>query len=225
MSMTSSSEIGRGIGKSPEFAHHVKEYLESGEAQKALEICLEGTAEFPWYGTGALILGQCYDALGRTVEALLAYRRALKAVPDNPVVQSLLKSAEEREQQAFDAYAESQARLLKTKKDSTTFESYVSEGGEESESSVEFLVRQLQGAKRIVPPEPGLQATEDLALPAEGSTTRIVTATLAEIYANQGQYQEAIKAYRTLCEQRPEEAHRYEKRLADLEELAKTQKS
>lgn len=223
--MSPSSETGRTVGKSPEFAHFAKEYLESGQVQKALEICLEGTAEFPWYGTGALVLGQCYDTLGRTVEAMLAYRRALKAVPDSSVVQSLLKSAEEREQQAFEAYAENQARLLKAKKESTTFESYVSEGGEESESSMEFLVRQLQGAKRIVPPGPEAQAGEEQAPPSESPATRIVTATLAEIYANQGQYREAIRAYRALCEQRPEEAHRYEKRLADLEELAKTQKS
>jgi len=222
--MTPSSDIGQSIGKSPEFARHAKEYLESGEVQKALELCLEGTAEFPWYGTGALVLGQCYDALGRTVEAMLAYRRALKAVPDNPVVQSLLKSAEDREQQAFEAYAESQARLLKAKKESASFESYVSEGGEESESSVEVLLRQLQGAKRIVPPGPEAQPGEEPAPASDAPTTRIVTATLAEIYANQGQYREAIKAYRTLCEQRPEEAHRYEKRLADLEELVKMQK-
>jgi predicted Zn-dependent protease len=223
--MTSSSEVGQSVGKSPEFARYGKEYLEDGQAQKALEICLEGTAEFPWYGTGALVLGKCYDALGRTVEAMLAYRRAMKAVPDNPVVQALLKDAEEREQRAFEAYAENQARLLKAKKESTTFESYVSEGGEESESSVEFLLRQLQGAKRIVPPGPEATATEEQTPPSEAPATRIVTATLAEIYANQGQYREAIKAYRTLCEQRPEEAHRYEKRLADLEELAKMQKS
>jgi tetratricopeptide (TPR) repeat protein len=223
--MSSSSEGGQSIGKSPEFARHAKEYLESGQAQRALEICLEGTAEFPWYGTGALMLGKCYDVLGRTVEAMLAYRRTLKAVPDNPMVQALLKNAEEREQEAFEAYAESQARVLKAKKESTTFESYISEGGEESESSVEFLLRQLQGAKRIVPPAPDAQATEEQPPPLEAPTTRIVTATLAEIYANQGQYREAIKAYRTLLEQRPEEAHRYEKRLADLEELAKMQKN
>ncbi|MBP1648349.1 MAG: hypothetical protein H6Q30_1794 [Bacteroidetes bacterium] len=223
--MTPSSEAGQNVGKSPEFARHAKEYLEIGQPQKALEVCLEGTAEYPWYGTGALMLGRCYDTLGRTVEAMLAYRRALKAVPDNPVVQALLKDAEEREQRAFEAYAENQARLLKAKKESATFESYVSEGGEQSESSVEFLLRQLQGAKRIVPPGPEMQAAEEQFPPSEPPTTRIVTATLAEIYANQGQYKEAIKAYRTLCEQRPDEAHRYEKRLADLEELARMPKS
>jgi tetratricopeptide (TPR) repeat protein len=218
-------DAGPSVGKSPLFAHQAKEYLESGQVQQALEICLEGTAEFPWYGTGALMLGRCYDALGRTVEAMLAYRRALKAVPDNPLVQALVKDAEEREQKAFEAYAENQARLLKARKESTTFESYISESTAESESSVEFLLRQLQGAKKIVPPTPDAPGGEEYVAPSEGPTTRIVTATLAEIYANQGQYREAIKAYRTLLELRPEEAARYEKRLADLEELAKMQKS
>lgn len=221
-----STEAGQGIGKSPEFAHHAKASLEQGQVQQALEICLEGTAEFPWYGTGALMLGKCYDALGRTVEAMLAYRRALKAVPDNPLVQALVKDAEAREQKAFEAYAESQARLLRARKESTTFESYISESSGESESSVEFLLRQLQGAKKIVPLAPdGAGGEEHPVASSEAPATRIVTATLAEIYANQGQYREAIKAYRTLCAQRPEEAARYEKRLADLEELAKLQKS
>jgi tetratricopeptide (TPR) repeat protein len=223
--MTPSSETGQSLGKSPEFARHAKKFLDGGQVQQALEICLEGTAEFPWYGTGALILGQCYDALGRTVEAMLAYRRALKAVPDNPVVQALLRSAEEREQQAFEAYAENQARALKAKKETATFESYVSEGNQAGGSSVEYLVRQLQGAKRITPVTSDNHSSDDQPPPPDPPTTRIVTATLAEIYANQGQYREAIKAYRTLCEQRPEEAHRYEKRLADLEELVKMQKS
>jgi cytochrome c-type biogenesis protein CcmH/NrfG len=46
-----------------------------------------------------------------------------------------------------------------------------------------------------------------------------VTATLAEIYASQGEYNEAIEAYRTLAAQRPGSAERYQKRLAELEEL------
>jgi tetratricopeptide (TPR) repeat protein len=219
-------EAAQSIRKSPEFAHHAKEFLDKGEPEKALEICLEGTTEFPWYGTGALLLGKCYDALGRTVEAMLAYRRALKAVPDNPLVQALLRSAEEREQKAFEAYAQDQTLQLKAKKESTTFESYVSERGEPAESSVEFLLRQLQGAKRIGPPVPEPPGNDEpIVQPEPSSPSRIVTATLAEIYADQGQYREAIKAYRALLEQRPEEAQRYEKRLADLEELARMQKS
>jgi cytochrome c-type biogenesis protein CcmH/NrfG len=48
-----------------------------------------------------------------------------------------------------------------------------------------------------------------------------VTATLAEIYASQGEYDEAIEAYRTLAVQRPGSAERYQKRLGELEDLKK----
>jgi predicted Zn-dependent protease len=52
---------------------------------------------------------------------------------------------------------------------------------------------------------------------------KIVTATLAEIYANQGEYQAAIAAYMRLREQHPEEAGRYDRRIAQLEESARMQ--
>jgi tetratricopeptide (TPR) repeat protein len=54
---------------------------------------------------------------------------------------------------------------------------------------------------------------------AEESSGRFVTATLAEIYASQGEYHEAIEAYKKLAERRPGSAERYQKRLVELEEL------
>jgi hypothetical protein len=46
-----------------------------------------------------------------------------------------------------------------------------------------------------------------------------VTPTLAEIYAKQGWYDDAIKAYKTLALNKPEEREKYEQRIAELEEL------
>ncbi len=53
--------------------------------------------------------------------------------------------------------------------------------------------------------------------------TGFVTPTLAEIYAKQGWYDDAIKAYRTLAINKPAEKEKYEKRIAELEELKKQQ--
>jgi len=47
----------------------------------------------------------------------------------------------------------------------------------------------------------------------------IVSPTLAEIYASQGRYREAIEAYNRLAQQRPADAGRYRERLAELEKL------
>ncbi|MEX1277274.1 MAG: hypothetical protein WEE20_15155, partial [Bacteroidota bacterium] len=46
-----------------------------------------------------------------------------------------------------------------------------------------------------------------------------VTPTLAEIYAKQGWYDDAIKAYKTLAANKPAERESYERRIAELEEL------
>ena len=48
-----------------------------------------------------------------------------------------------------------------------------------------------------------------------------VTPTLAEIYAKQGWFDDAIKAYKTLARNKPAEKEKYEKRIAELEELKK----
>jgi pentatricopeptide repeat protein len=50
-----------------------------------------------------------------------------------------------------------------------------------------------------------------------------VTATLAEIYASQGEYREALEAYKRLREQNPADAPLYERRIAELTELARVQ--
>ena len=57
------------------------------------------------------------------------------------------------------------------------------------------------------------------------SPSKIVTATLAEIYATQGEYKEAIEAYKKLVSQRPIEAERYVKRITQLEELSRLQQA
>jgi tetratricopeptide (TPR) repeat protein len=47
----------------------------------------------------------------------------------------------------------------------------------------------------------------------------IVTSTLAEIYASQGAYQEAIRTYTLLARRRPQEREHFERRIRELEEI------
>jgi tetratricopeptide (TPR) repeat protein len=210
---------------SPSFARLASYYLQEGNIQQAVDLCVEGLKLYPAYATGHLVLGKCYEAMGRHIEAMLAYRRVAKALPDNPVVQALLKTVEAHEQDAFKAFAEDRTRKLKDRKDSITVEQYTAEEATEKESTVDFLLKRLQDVKRSTPrPEPEERRQEEPpAAPPSGP--KIVTATLAEIYANQGEYREAIEAYRKLLGQRPVDAERYAKRIAQLEELSKVQQA
>ncbi|MGA9115360.1 MAG: tetratricopeptide repeat protein [Bacteroidota bacterium] len=197
---------------SPVFARLAWYYLQEGRAEKAMDLCLEGLRTFPRYATARLVLGKAYEAQGRHVEALLEYRKAQAAFPDNPAVADLLARTERREQEAFRAFAEERARKLKERRGTMTMEQYAAQDAA-APGTVDFLLERLRTGS--VPPAGDVPPSEPPPAP------RIVTATLAEIYASQGQYAEAVRAYRRLLEEHPGDADRFEKRIAELEEKRK----
>ncbi len=209
--------------KSPLFARLASYYLKEGQIQKAVDVCMEGLKHYPNYATAHLVLGKCYEAMGRNIEAILEYGRAAKTMPDNPTVLGLLKHVELREQESFRVFSEERTSKLKERKDTIPFETYVEERHEQKESTAEFLLRRLQDVRKNAPQSaPRHQPVEEPQTNAV-APSKIVTATLAEIYATQGEYKEAIEAYRKLVSQRPIEAERYVKRIAQLEELSRSQ--
>lgn len=208
-----------GKANSPSFARLASYFLLEGQAQKGVDLCIEGLKHHPQYATARLVLGKCYDALGRNIEAMLEYRQALRAMPDNLTVQGLLRSAEQREQESFRNFAEERARTLGEQRETVAFEKYAVEDAATKETTAEFLLRRLQDVKKTaprIPPEKEPVAEQQL---PPLTPSKIVTATLAEIYASQGEFTEAIEAYKKLSGQRPMEAERYAKRIAQLEEL------
>ncbi|MFN0157281.1 MAG: tetratricopeptide repeat protein [Bacteroidota bacterium] len=208
--------------RSPVFARLASYYLLEGKAQQAADVCLEGLAVFPEYATGRLVLGKAYEALGRHIEAMLEYRKALRAVPDNPAVGELLRRSEQREQEEFKAFSEERAKKLGERRGTIKLETYLEQGNESGQGTVDFLLQRLKAAKiNAVPLEESVSSEDKSITGASG--TKIVTATLAEIYANQGEYREAILAYRKLREQQPHEAERFDKRIAELQQMERMQ--
>jgi tetratricopeptide (TPR) repeat protein len=181
--------------KSPLFARLAEAALSGGDPRRGAELCLEGLQHHPRYGTAHLVLARCYETLGRDVQALLEYRKALHAVPDNAALLASVARVEAR-RNATPPAPERQAPHT---------------GGE--------LSPPAEAPATATPPaaeEP--EAAEETPPPATPAT-RIVTATLAEIYASQGEYSEAIAAYQRLLVLRPAEADGYRRRLQELEEL------
>jgi tetratricopeptide (TPR) repeat protein len=177
---------------------------------------------YPRYVTGNLILAKSYEALGRRIEAALEYRRVLDVLPDNQMVRDVVRQLERQEQVAFETFGQRRQEELGSVGGSVSFEQYNLREESPQESSVEFLLKQLQEVRRSTPQGEGEQAEETGMADGEAAA-KIVTETLAEIYASQNEFHEAIKAYRKLLELRPEEAARYEKRLAELEERARAE--
>lgn len=89
---------------------------------------------------------------------------------------------------------------------------------------IEEIAEKLKDAKRITPVIN--LADRSSATPSEADTpseTGFVTPTLAEIYAKQGWYDDAIKAYKAMAVNKPTERDKYESRIRELEELKKQQ--
>lgn len=68
-------------------------------------------------------------------------------------------------------------------------------------------------------PEPQPVVVEELAMHLVNDDRRIVSKTLAEIYATQGEYGEAIMTYRLLKRDKPSMADTYDKRIEELEAM------
>ncbi|HTP79710.1 MAG TPA: hypothetical protein VMM57_04835 [Bacteroidota bacterium] len=91
-------------------------------------------------------------------------------------------------------------------------------------NEIEDIAQKLQSAKKITPIINF--AAKSTATASEADTpsgSGFVTPTLAEIYAKQGWFDDAIKAYRTLASNKPAERERFEQRIAELEEQKKKQ--
>ncbi|HXG37284.1 MAG TPA: hypothetical protein VNL36_00795 [Bacteroidota bacterium] len=86
-------------------------------------------------------------------------------------------------------------------------------------NDIENLAQKLQGAKMT----PVIDLSSRTAEGSTGESGGFVTPTLAEIYVKQGWFDDAIRAYQTLATTRPEEKDRYEKRIAEIEEMKKQQ--
>lgn len=178
---------------SPRFVVHATTLLTAGKNTEAAAACLAGIARYPWYTTGYWVLGKCYEAQGDLAAAHAQYLEVAKRLQGVPSVTDALERTHVAEAAAASR-------------------------GAATGTDVDALLHMLQQAKRVIPPAPGPK-TPLVDISAHQGEGPIVTVTLAEIYARQGEYREALEAYRKLIQQRPDEAGRLAERMAELEQL------
>jgi tetratricopeptide (TPR) repeat protein len=94
----------------------------------------------------------------------------------------------------------------------------------EDANRIEEIADKLKTPKKITPvinfaekaPRPASEADAPASM-------GFVTPTLAEIYVKQGWYDDAIKAYRALAANKPAEKGKFDRRIAEIEEMKKQQ--
>jgi tetratricopeptide (TPR) repeat protein len=133
------------------------------------------------------------------------------------------------EEEGYDVFAARKRMEYFGSEDSMTLEEYLASGPTGSSSTqngdrIEEIAEKLKTPTKITPV---INFTEKAPRPASEAdtpaSTGFVTPTLAEIYVKQGWYDDAIKAYRTLAANKPGEREKFDRRIAEIEELKKQQ--
>ena len=81
-------------------------------------------------------------------------------------------------------------------------------------TGLDSLATQLENAGHLVPETPEPSPSQEESTPLDSI---VITPTLAEIYASQGEYGAAIQAYEILIYSKPNERERFEKRISELQ--------
>lgn len=193
-------------------------YVARFRIEEVFKLCLESIQRHPNYSTSYLILGRGYAALRQYEAAILCGEKVLSLQPDSLLAHNLITNWRQiiltnREKKTFESFnilsAPTIEELQKILNDGTV--------------KPETVINQIEPNEVVESPTVETSQSEKGQTSIENNTPfpEIVSATLAEIYTKQGEYDEAIKMYRALILQRPKQKDSFEKRILILEEKLK----
>ena len=204
----------------PKFALHVRDMLEGGNPADALALAQAGVEQYPWYPTGLLMLSRSYEALGRPFDALLALRKVELLLPDAPLVKDALARLEMLQAQSYEQSMQPE-EVPPHPSDAPADSSGIVDPPR-AEENMDTLVERLQTAGPVQP-DPQQLSEEGEKVEPPPTEPGIVSATVAEIFVQQGEYGEALRTYRKIIRQHPEYFEKYSGRIDEIEEMIRKQ--
>ncbi len=195
---------------SPLFARLASEYFVAGRVEEAKELCLSGLEKYPSYPVAHIVLAKCYAAEKDYSHALGHLRRSVTALPDAKLITEMETEWE-------------QLHSLIGKEDSVQpeFHPATAETITEAEVHGEYTATPVISFTEI-PTPPAVPSISEVPTTSREKFLiedgRIISKTLAEIYAMQGEYGEAIITYRMLRQQRPQMQEECDLRISELEQ-------
>lgn len=220
---------------SPLFARLADALLNTGEITRALDLCERGLRIYPEYTTGRLVHARCLAARGNLGSAVQSLSGILEEYPENIILGSLIEEwgglIPEPAVSPVPSTAPDPVPELETTAVPAAMATAVQTGEQVEMSRVGLSVPQEPQGDNVE--TPGTTVSDDaiMFLGGESSSSppmripngflgedRIISRTLAEIYASQGAIREAVETYRLLLERMPGKHEVYGGRLLELEE-------
>jgi tetratricopeptide (TPR) repeat protein len=178
---------------SPLFARLASLLLRDGEVSRAERLCDRGLELYPNYATARLVRARCLAAQGRHAEALAALSTIVSQYPGNVVLAGLEDEWRERAGSADAIAADDDAAFTDLPAVTAPIPDHTEVLAGEGVEPPARVPANVAGFVPILQPvPPSLNRTSFI------NADRIVSRTLAEIYASQGAIGEAVETYRIL---------------------------
>jgi tetratricopeptide (TPR) repeat protein len=193
--------------RSPLFARLAMEYLSAGKTAEAIELCRKGLLLYPAYATGHLVLAKCYAQEASFALALSSLEETKKYISHFPFYDTL--------------FYDWTSHLNSSPQETIAPEPEVQVAESEVSASVEPETPVPAVVERSEQPELSREELEQIQRPlgSDSDEWRIVSRTLAEIFATQGEYDEAIITYRLLMREQPDRSSTFQTRIEELIKL------
>lgn len=226
MTLEQLEELHRRNPASPMFARLAEAYLDVGRVSEARQLCETGLKRFPHYATANLVLARCFAACNDYSVALGHIERVISYQPCNARLIRLQREWFEL-LETFPPLPPPPPEItvgLPTELEATPtlqpseMAPAIDIEPPHSPPDLEDLATRLETIERIKPVAETLPRIPEAIETEPSEETGIVSATLAEIYADQGAFEAAIAIYRKLQKQQPHKTEQYARRIRELQD-------
>lgn len=202
--------------RSPLFVRIANNQIEANNPDKAIEILDNGLKNYPEYAVAYFLLGKAYTIKGLYSQALKYVKRGSELIHSPKTYDFYLREIEAiKKQRSFFK----SARWEDDIKDEPLVDSSIKEIEDSFKSlppiteSIKKLNEEIMEAKETI------QKAKEVSSPSAKSfaeSNMIVSETLAKIYINQGEFQEAISIYEKLMKKNPDKKEYYEIKIEEI---------
>jgi tetratricopeptide (TPR) repeat protein len=210
--------------QSPLFARLAGIEIEKNNLDNAVNILSEGLKIYPEFSLAYFLLGKVQTLKGNYSQALSYIKKGSELIHSPKSFEFYLNEIDTlKKQRSFfniSRWAEFANETISSKEKSTSSKNIDEKSGGTIEETLTKLTKEIEGATESI--REAKSKIEESRYKKDLNKDLIISETLANIYANQNELQEAISVYKKLLKKNPEKENYFNSKIEELKSLLKT---
>jgi tetratricopeptide (TPR) repeat protein len=210
--------------QSPLFARLAGIEIEKNNLDNAVNILSEGLKIYPEFSLAYFLLGKVQTLKGNYSQALSYIKKGSELIHSPKSFEFYLNEIDTlKKQRSFfniSRWAEFANETLSSKEKSTSSNNVDEKSDGTIEETLTKLTKEIEGATESI--REAKSKIEESRYKKDLNKDLIISETLANIYANQNELQEAISVYKKLLKKNPEKENYFNSKIEELKSLLKT---